>query len=696
MKKFSFWAVQVAAFSLCFNAQAARRSVAEAQKLAKVILQSDSVSLQTAAGSSAMNAAALRDLDGTLANEEITPYYIYNNEAGAGFVLVSGSDRMRAVIGYSDNGTIDAENIPTNMQAWLNEVSKATAWAEANPEVVLANGAASNVVVEPLLGTIAWGQEYPFNTLCPVMNGEAAVVGCVATAGAQVAYYHQYPTTGIGQYTNSSNETELTVDYSTQSYDYSQMFKSYNTRRKYTSAQLLEVAKLSYHCGVMADMEYSPEGSGTVTWSLRRGMVENFGYDPHMEVADRSCYTYDEWMELICNELSENRPVIYSGAANNGTEGHCFVVDGVDSDGLFHVNWGWYGDCNGYYDITMLNPVEDGEKMYDDGFCVGQDAIVQIAPPGTLANPQYLTPISADGALTISTTSVALGGKATFGLTNFYNKSVTTQKFKLGLAFVQEGSIVTHSIATSPYGGGEIKLELEAMYGYGEYSSLRATVPTSLADGTYRVYACAVPTEGDLKGEVGLIRCKASAPSYYTCTVADGRATFSKGTTSANVTVADWNIGSETVLANEEQEITCNVTNNDTETTLVGRFYLRLTSPSNTTSYLATDETVTIAPLATEQIKFHTKFTKTGSWSSQLYIFYTNIDENASKDRKLLANTKVTFTVGNETSGIDEIVANGTASAAVIYNLFGHKIESLANAPKGIYVVNGKKLKVEN
>ncbi len=570
MKRIIRGAVQVAAFTLCINAQAAQRSAAEAQKLAQEILHSDSVSL---AGPSAMNAAAMRGEDGTLANEEITPYFIYNNEKGAGFVLVSGSDRMRPVIGYSDSGTIDAENLPTNMQAWLQSVSEATAWAEAHQEVALANGTADGIVVTPLLNGIAWGQEYPFNSLCPKKNEQISVTGCVATAGAQVVFYHRYPEQGIGSHTNA-NDTTQKINFSEQSYDYSKMFKSYSIRRIYQSAQLLAVAQLSYHCGVMADMEYSPEGSGTVTQCLRRGLVENFGYDPYAEVVNRENFTYDEWTALLNNELQEKRPVIYGGAANDGQDGHCFVIDGVDEDGLYHVNWGWYGDCDGYYDITILNPESDGVTEYEDGFCTGQEALIQVAPKGTLANAQYYSPISSSGALTISTSSVALGGKASFKLTEFYNQSVTPLVFKLGLAFVQEGKVVTNSDATSAY-SGTIKLTLDPYYGYGEYSNIRATVPTTLADGTYRVYACAVPVSGDHKNEVGLIRCLASGTSFYTCTVANQRATFAKGIVSA----------------------------------------------------------------------------------------------------------------------IEMISANGTASADATYDLYGHRIGSLANAPAGIYVVGGKKVK---
>ncbi len=43
--------------------------------------------------------------------------------------------------------------------------------------------------------------------------------------------------------------------------------------------------------------------------------------------------------------------------------GHNFIIDGYDQDGLVHVNWGWHGQENGYFDIALLNP---GLYTYDE------------------------------------------------------------------------------------------------------------------------------------------------------------------------------------------------------------------------------------------------------------------------------------------------------------------------------------------
>jgi hypothetical protein len=73
--------------------------------------------------------------------------------------------------------------------------------------------------------------------------------------------------------------------------------------------------------------------------------------------------------------------VHYNGVENY--DGHSFVCDGYDGYGMFHINWGWSGENDGYYVLSVLNP------YYDDalgratrlGFCRNQSAVVGIQPP---------------------------------------------------------------------------------------------------------------------------------------------------------------------------------------------------------------------------------------------------------------------------------------------------------------------------
>ena len=53
------------------------------------------------------------------------------------------------------------------------------------------------------------------------------------------------------------------------------------------------------------------------------------------------------------SELCASRPVLYAGYSTKGG-GHEFVIDGYDEKGMFHVNWGWDGRDNGYFQLATL------------------------------------------------------------------------------------------------------------------------------------------------------------------------------------------------------------------------------------------------------------------------------------------------------------------------------------------------------
>ena len=249
--------------------------------------------------------------------------YVYNDEDQMGFVIVSASDKLRPVIGYSENGTFDEETMPDNMRDFLLWVDEATRYVEAHPECALTTQQlATNVqTVAPMLGNIQWNQTEPFNNLCPMDGSERSVTGCVATAGAQCIYFHRYPAKGIGRHGM--------VNFSLQSYNYNLMFDKAKTGL--TAASKNEVAKLSYHCGVMADMDYSSTGSSAHVSCLQRGLVQNMGYDPYAQTLERRCYNYEDWQAILLTELYANRPIIYAGTSMESGGGHCFVVPGITS-----------------------------------------------------------------------------------------------------------------------------------------------------------------------------------------------------------------------------------------------------------------------------------------------------------------------------------------------------------------------------
>ena len=96
-------------------------------------------------------------------------------------------------------------------------------------------------------------------------------------------------------------------------------------------------------------------------------MIEHFGYNDSARVLNRPLYDDVTWVEMIYESLSSGHPVLYSGKDINFEVGllvgHNFIIDGYDENGLVHVNWGWHGQQDGYYDIATLTV---GKLSFDD------------------------------------------------------------------------------------------------------------------------------------------------------------------------------------------------------------------------------------------------------------------------------------------------------------------------------------------
>ena len=179
-------------------------------------------------------------------------YYAFNIKGG-GFIIIAGEDRAAQVLGYSDKGRIDFNNLPAPLEDLLKGYKKEIEFLQTykGSDLVPApvSFKASNGV-EPLIKT-TWGQEDPYDWQCPAYQGQYCVVGCVATAMAQVMNYWQYPTQCDGLSAFNSNGYGRVSALPATTFDYSLMLDSYchwdwdNSQLVqdiYTDAQAQEVA----------------------------------------------------------------------------------------------------------------------------------------------------------------------------------------------------------------------------------------------------------------------------------------------------------------------------------------------------------------------------------------------------------------------------------------------------------------------
>ncbi|MBO4658142.1 MAG: C10 family peptidase [Prevotella sp.] len=310
-------------------------------------------------------------------------YYVFNNGSNAGFVIIAGDDCAEDVLGYADSGSFDADNIPENMQAFLDGYAEEISAARAQGLSAANNGdetvEVARQVVAPLIVT-HWNQSDPYNQLCFKPDGVQCVTGCVATALAQVMYYYQWPkeaTSVIPAYTSKYGDQFDALPATT--FNWAKMKPVYvNTGEDDEEAEQA-VAKLMRYCGQAVRMNYGPNESGGYESDIPNALKNYFGYPGNPTWQRRSGYTTEVWDELIYNELRNNRPVLY-GAKTSGGGGHEFICDGYDGHGLYHINWGWGGKSDGYFRLQALRPSNQGTGGSSDcgGYSLDQDAILGV------------------------------------------------------------------------------------------------------------------------------------------------------------------------------------------------------------------------------------------------------------------------------------------------------------------------------
>ncbi len=377
MKRFlSFLIITVA---VACAMQASQVTVSEARQVADQFLKAKSTRLSAPAGHATMSLAY---------TAEAGRFYIFNRGEDGGYVIVAGDDRLPQVLGYSLSGTFTPGNIPPGMQDWMAEMNREIAYLAAHKDTPVHQPVKRETTVPPLMTTL-WNQEWPYNLYCPtytVGSGEPmrAVTGCIATAMAQIMNYHQWPERGTGSHSyqcnvNGTDFTTLSADFSQSVYEWDKMLDTYDQNSSEESCAA--VARLMSDCGISVDMSYG-NSSGASETDVLTALSRYFGYSGKQYLLQRDLFGAAEWDQLLVDELSAQRPVLYCGYAysQGSLGGHAFVFDGYDGDGYFHVNWGWGGHYDNYFLVSVLAPSSDSNFKY------GQDAIFGIAPPAVAAD----------------------------------------------------------------------------------------------------------------------------------------------------------------------------------------------------------------------------------------------------------------------------------------------------------------------
>ena len=408
--------------------------------------------------------------------------YVFNGEDG--FVLVSAEDDARAILGYSDHGRFDATDMPENMQFWLQMyadelASKPTSSLKGRVQRrIAAHAQATYPTISPILGEVEWGQDEPYNNLCPTVGGKRSVTGCVATAISQIMYVHKYPTKGTGSktYTTESHGLQLNVNFGATTYDWGNMLPYY--KNNYNSTQANAVATLMYHVGVAADMDYDPDGSGAISSAALAAITEYFGYNKSIHVLPKDFMKEETVLQTVASDLQEGRPVYISGSTVN-QEGHAFVCDGMQSDGYLHINWGWNGSGNGYFALSALDPENQGTggSASDLAFTEGVCLYTNIKPT---VGGEAMPLITVDKLTRTSSDAINKTTAVGFSLDAFTSTGIATAAGMVTYFIYNNAGEVVNKVKIGTF-------ELDPGYCYTNAINISQKLPSNLAQGDYEL-----------------------------------------------------------------------------------------------------------------------------------------------------------------------------------------------------------------
>ena len=445
------------------------------------------------------------------------PFYVVTSAEG--LVIVSGDARMKKILGYSDTRGASPDRLPPSMQLLFAVYSREYNYLRQHPEaqaspstVQLRSSYAPNV--EPLLQT-NWGQGAPYNALCPLYKGQSVPTGCVATAMAQIMKYYEYPTQGKGNIyyeKDASYVSPVTLDLNKEPLEWDKMNgKGTESEKNHAIAWLMAC------CGASVSMSYGTMASEASNASVSTALVNNFGYDPNMQNYNRDNFKLADWMEIIKKELYEKRPVL-CGALSATTLGHSFVLDGYNSEGMIHVNWGFNGDSNGYYEMSSMNPGQAGPGSSIGGYNIGMSILVGIRKPSQTS--RYKSSLATiDAGIELTASSIDRNGSTSIKGLIVTNQSDTFNGI-LQPVLVQNDKFI-------PIGEGK-RLD-NFLYRKGvntEFNNL--TFPaSSIPNGNYRLY---LASKDDRETEWQIVVMDQKKTPYYDVAISATSVEFSNPT----------------------------------------------------------------------------------------------------------------------------------------------------------------------
>lgn len=614
-------------------------------------------------------------------------YYVFDIQSG-GFIITSADTRANDILAYVDKGSYITESLPDNMRWWLGEYAREIKAVCALPEEDVKKQRITKTAkaeITPLLKT-EWAQNTPYNKFCHYTTGTSnaeAPTGCGAVAMAQIMYYHKWPEKGVGSnsynYTININGQQVRQhqesNFGEHTYNWNEMLADYSNG--YTEEQADAVAQLMHDCGVAINSLFMPVETGSSNGNIRFAMSDFFRYSVFASPAYRDAMGDTEWEELIYNDLSSGLPVFYSGTLRNGA-GHAFVCDGY-KDGLYHINWGWSGTGNGYYNINgsdALRPYNSGTDSYMeiDGYKYNQYIVTGIKPIKEAEGAVSQEPLTLSPGSATHNDEITITGNILNTLSNYY------VSFAIEVQDVASGE--TKLVGMTDYGiyPGEVENKL---------SFHAADIPQ---DGTFEVR----PVYQLVGGQSGWHRINTN----------DGKGNVFKLTITGGLPALyvteqmTFDYGGLTAIGNIKLNVKLKAVENSEQTEL--RAYFK----DKETGDIAGTLIATVPAMQKDEETIISMTTLTndshlqpGDYKLELYLYedgeavkLPNTANTIIHNAQVLPNDVYDDIVGINEVATDVQFVDVYSTDGIIIRRKVASSKSLDNLPKGIYIVNGKKV----
>ena len=327
-------------------------------------------------------------------------YYVFNI-TGGGWIIMAGDDHARQVLAYGDKGNIDMNDLPVSMENQLDLYKRQIEAMQSYKGKMVPIKAPKRINAIAPLTKSTWGQNEPMDRFTPAYGSGHYAVGCAPLAMAQIMYFWKYPQESAsmgGYYVYGGCGSVPALEATT--FDYDLMLDAYTIFNPetngvalgtYTTEQAEAVAKLCRYAGHACKARYGNSGSSTGAYSYdQRDAFKFFGYKSDMKLIgfspsyycdNSNTFSEDDWKALIIEELEAGRPIAYHNV--DFTDGHAWVLDGIDADGKFHMNWGFYERFNGWFEFGAFGFYPYGDSEYWDFSCSGStsnEMVINLYP----------------------------------------------------------------------------------------------------------------------------------------------------------------------------------------------------------------------------------------------------------------------------------------------------------------------------